>query len=492
MLKHTLITLILFFIAALSGMPQTPLFYGTTTRGGTTTNSYGTIFTFNPADNSENVVWNFGFSTDGRVPWGNLVSNSSGTLFYATTINGGVNPAGGTIISFDPATSRDSVLWSFGSGTDGSAPGGSLVYDAGNGLYYGTTVNGGTHDLGGFGAGGTIFSFNPSTNAENIVWNFGGGNDGHTPYGDLVFYAANGLYYGLTFAGGTDSVGTIFSFNPATNAENVVWSFHGGADGANPKRSLVFDSNNGLFYGTTQFGGTNHNGTLFSFNPTTNAENVVWTFGNGTDGNNPLANLVYDDANGLFYGMTWLGGTGSDGVIFSFNPATNAENVVWNFTGGTNSARPQGNDLVYDGGNGLYYGMTFGGGNSGDGTIFTFNPSTNAVNDVWRFGTGTDGIKPYGNLVLYNPSAGINSQGANAFATISPNPTAGQFRIEFKQGNTNKYSVEVANSMGESIYKSVVSGSQITVNIGARPAGLYFVYLNSDTDSGVYKVLLLK
>jgi uncharacterized repeat protein (TIGR03803 family) len=96
-------------------------------------------------------------------------------VFCSMATMGGTKDSG-NIIRFNAATDKDSVVWSFGSGTDGKHPNGNLVYDAGNGLLYGMTQNGGTDGTN--SKDGVIFSFNPIGNAENVVWDFGNGMDG--------------------------------------------------------------------------------------------------------------------------------------------------------------------------------------------------------------------------------------------------------------------------------------------------------------------------
>ena len=62
-----------------------------------------------------------------------------------------------------------------------------------------------------------------------------------------------------------------------------------------------------VLYGMTLYGGTYGNGTIYSFNPDSNKEKVVWSLGGGTDGNGPNANLVYDTLNRLFLWNNILG-----------------------------------------------------------------------------------------------------------------------------------------------------------------------------------------
>ena len=96
---------------------------------------------------------------------------------------------------------------------------------------------------------------------------------------------------------------------PAFGAdEAVIWNFGGGtspdgspADAAYPKSNLVMDANGNL-YGTSEAGGAYNLprcvlcsglGTVFSLTPPSTSggswnESVLWDFGNGTDGSNPV------------------------------------------------------------------------------------------------------------------------------------------------------------------------------------------------------------
>jgi uncharacterized repeat protein (TIGR03803 family) len=75
----------------------------------------------------------------------------------------------------------------------------------------------------------------------------------------------DGLFYGTTIYGGSSDNGTIFSFNPTGNVLTSLASFDG-ANGAFSSASLTLGTD-GLFYGTTQGGGTSDAGTIFSFDP---------------------------------------------------------------------------------------------------------------------------------------------------------------------------------------------------------------------------------
>jgi uncharacterized repeat protein (TIGR03803 family) len=468
------ITVVIAFLLAGSLSAQTPVFYGMTEYGGS--DGLGAIIKFNPATNAESVVWSLGNGSDGSIPIGNLANGAGNGLFYGMTAGGGSNGGKGAIISFNPSTNAEAVVWSFGSGSDGANPEGTLVYDAAKGLFYGMTSGGGTNGK------GAIISFNPSTNAEAVVWDFGSGSDGANPGADLVYDAVNGLFYGMTTYGGNNSNGTIISFNPSTNAEAVLWSFGGVGDGAYPYGDLVYDAYNALFYGTTETGGT-AGGIIFSFNPGTNAEAVVWNFGSGSDGKEPRGNLVYDATNNLFYATTNAGGTNSQGAIISFNPATNAEAVEWDFGSGTDGNDPIGS-LSYDANNGLFYGMTYSGGTNNKGAIISFNPSTNAEAVVWSLGSGSDGLYPWGNLVYYGGTASVNDiASSTSLVNVYPNPNNGVFTLQ-SSVVSGQLSVEIYNMLGEKVYSAFLPQTPkgaLNVDLSNQSNGIYLYRLISGT-----------
>ena len=88
---------------------------------------------------------------------------------------------------------------------------------------------------------------------------FSGGPDGAWPLAGLT--NVNGTLYGTTVYGGTSGDGTVFQVSTA-GTEAVIYTFAGGADGANPYAGLT--NVNGTLYGTTNRGGANGHGAVFN------------------------------------------------------------------------------------------------------------------------------------------------------------------------------------------------------------------------------------
>jgi uncharacterized repeat protein (TIGR03803 family) len=364
------------------------ILYGTAEYGGT--HAAGTVFEFTPKPNG---VWDakslHSFNNngkDGTDPNGVLVSDAAGNL-YGTTHEGGkyncIDGCGSVFELVRKASGAwtEKVLYSFNdNGTDGTYPDGGLIFDA-TGNLYGTTAGGGANGH------GAVFELTLQPNGkwtDTILHSFNAnGTDGYLPEAGLIFDAAGNLY-GTTYEGGADFYGTVFALTPAGGGvwnETILHNFGNGTDGSEPEASLVFDAAGNL-YGTTYRGGTNGSGTAFELTPAGGGawnETVLHNFGSGTDGANPTAALIFDSAGNL-YGTTSAspydgGGTQYDGTAFELTPAGGGnwtETVLHDFGVGTDGANPYG-ALIFDSAGNLY-GTTSSGGAYTGGTVFEITP----------------------------------------------------------------------------------------------------------------------
>ena len=241
----------------------------------------GTVFSINSNTGAEKVLYSFCNQqncADGAAPAAGLI-NVNGTL-YGTTYMGGVTGCiedlgCGTVFSLDPNTGAEKVLYSFCSQqncSDGAQPEASMMEV--NGILHGTTVHGGA-GCGGEGCG-TVFSLDPNTGDEEVLYSFCSQQncaDGEVPISNLI--NVKGMLYGVTGAGGSAnctnygaSCGTAFSIDPSTGAEKVLHSFcilRNCRDGRQPQSGLI--DVNGVLYGTTMYGGERDSGTVFALTP---------------------------------------------------------------------------------------------------------------------------------------------------------------------------------------------------------------------------------
>jgi len=186
------------------------------------------------------VLHSFSGPTDGANPRGSLIQAADGD-FYGTASSGG--SAGlGTVFKIT-AAGTFTVLHHFTGGpADGAQPNASLVQGP-DGSLYGTTVRGGTAEL------GTVFRI--AASVVTVLHSFSGAPDGALPYAALI-RARDGNFYGTTSAGGL-GFGTIFMMTP-DGTLTVKHSFTLAAEGGGPSAGLL-QASDGNFYGTATYGG---------------------------------------------------------------------------------------------------------------------------------------------------------------------------------------------------------------------------------------------
>jgi uncharacterized repeat protein (TIGR03803 family) len=315
-------------------------------------------------DSGERILWSFGPSYSGGFhPEAGLLS-VKGTL-YGTTAEGGAYAGSGTgcgTVFAIPESGKVkiNVLHSFGSGSDGCEPKGTLINV--KGVLYGTTVGGGAYKL------GTIFTISPS-GKEATFYSFGDVKDGADfPSGGLLY--SSGLLYGTS---ATPQGGTVFAISPSKK-QKVLHTFGYGTDGSDPVASVI--DVNGTLYGTTEKGGSCGYGTVFAIRLSSATEKVLHSFFcSSEDGGFPYAPLV--DVNGTLYGTTYAGGTYNGpslgGTVFAISPSSGKEKVVYDFSHYPDGKFPEAGLLNV---NGTLYGTTTeGGAYYYFGTVFSVTTS---------------------------------------------------------------------------------------------------------------------
>ena len=241
-------------------------------------------------------------------------------------------------------------------------------------------------------------------------------NDGALPEFVTPAQGRDGDIYGTTFFGGSSTAcgagcGTVFKVTPQGALTSVSFGVDG-TEGAGPNAGLVLGPD-GLLYGTTSSGGASGNGEVFSLNPKTRAITVLHSF-NGSDGASPDAPLTLGPG-GKYYGTTFVGGATNNGTVFSIT-RSGTFTSLHSFSSGADGANPLGGGLTL-GSDGALYGVTFFGGNggSGRGTIFRITAS-GTVTILYVF-DGTNGANPYGTLLL--------AADGNMYGTTSGDVTSG-------------------------------------------------------------------
>jgi uncharacterized repeat protein (TIGR03803 family) len=190
------------------------------------------------------------------------------------------------------------------------------------------------------------------------------------------------------------------------STEQTLHNFTGGTDGADPVADLLYDPVSGLVYGTTNNGGgaaacTKGCGTVFAIRPDGTGYTILYRFLGGTsDGANPQAGLVMDSSGNL-YGTTYNGGAQNLGTVFRLTPVGGGlftESVIHSFAGRTagDGAHPLSRLLLDPTGN--LVGTTFSGGVHNKGSVFKMQPD-GAELMLYSF-SGPDGSQPRAGVVL--------------------------------------------------------------------------------------------
>jgi uncharacterized repeat protein (TIGR03803 family) len=376
--------------------------YGTTTEGGSGGN--GTIFKMNRDGTGFTNLHSFAAGSgsfpnitneDGGYPIGLILSGDS---LYGTTGVGG-RFASGTVFALNTDGSGFTTLYTFtatsGSyiNSDGDGPN-SLVL-SGNTLY-------GVATAGGSWGNGTVFTLNTNGTGFTTLYSFSAAtygflsinNDGIEPYGlilsgkTLYGTAGNGgnsgdgnygsFGNGTVFALNTDGTGftTLHKFSASSTNSS---GFYTNSDGASPNPLILSGK---PLYGTTYYGGVSNCGTVFAVNTDGTGFTTLHSFTNGTDGGFPFAGLIL--SGNTLYGATGRG-DGDGATVFAVNTDGTGFTTLYKVT--PMSANPSGVYTNSDGAqllagllltNNTLYGAAFGGGNQGNGTIFSL--SLGAIN----------------------------------------------------------------------------------------------------------------
>jgi uncharacterized repeat protein (TIGR03803 family) len=334
--------------------------YSTANAGGAS--GYGAVFEVNK--NGETVLYSFAGGSDGAYPEGGLIKDGVGNLYGTTTAGGGVADAGTVFMVTTGGVEQ--VLYAFPGGENGAVPEAGLARDT-QGNLYGTTTSGGAYGK------GTVFRLTaPKSGSqwtETVLYSFGSGSDGAIPVAGITL-AKGKILYGTTSAGGAYGYGTIFQLAASGSVwtETILHNFQDGDDGAVPYGGLIWDTLGNL-YGAATEGGSGGGGTIFELTPA----NGGWTFtalysnpGWGISGS--FRNLALD-ASGNLYGTTHCDGANSAGTVYKLTPATGSWTYtsLYVFEGGSDGLYSFSNPVLES--NHLY-GTTKQGGADGNGVIW--------------------------------------------------------------------------------------------------------------------------
>jgi uncharacterized repeat protein (TIGR03803 family) len=441
--------------------------YGTTLQGGA---GWGVVYKVNTAL-QESVLYSFKGGTDGCGPVAGVVRDSAGNLYGTADACGTANA--GVVFKLSKAGSY-TVLYSFTGGAAGANPYGGVIRDPAGDLY-GTTIDGGSAN------NGVVYKVD-TAGQESVLYSFPPPSDGSYPYAGVIRDSAGNLY-GTTDGGGAANQGVVYKLNKA-GQETVLYSFTGGADGADPYAGVALDSSGNL-YGTTVYGGSSNAGVVYKLDKA-GQETVLYSFTGGADGANPYAGVIIDPAGNL-YGAASGGGAADEGVVYKLD-AAGSYTVLHGFTGGDDGAYPHASLTLDSAGN--LYGTTYSGGTSvnvcfsGCGVVYKVNTAGQET-VLYSFKGAPDGANPEAGAILDSTGNlyGTTYSGGSANAgVVYKLDTAGQESVLclFNEGafGGRPYGGVILDSAGN-LYGTTESG-------GASGAGVVYKLNKSGQETVLY------
>lgn len=271
------------------------------------------------------------------------------------------------------------VLYNFTGGLDGSSPWGQLAMDPAGNFYTGTMEGG--NDTG----SGAASKLKPLAGSWLLqpLYDFNGGiDDGIQPQ---VVVASNGVVFGATQAGGLSNCGIVFQLTPPSTVpvnalapwnKTILHTFAGGNDGCNAFSPPIIDSAGNLYGTTADGGGANDAGVVYELvrSGQSYTEKILYAF-SGRDGAVPAFGLIADSSFTNLYGATQVGGTQGYGTVFRLtNTGSGWTESVLYNFHNSSDGQQPQSGLAMDA-SGNLYGTTGVGGNGGGGTVFELSPS---------------------------------------------------------------------------------------------------------------------
>jgi len=452
------------------------------------------------------ILHNF---SNNETPYGSLTQ--SGNVFYGMTYAGGDSNKG-YIFSVNKDGSNFKDIWNFvDTGTAGNANGEHPVNTL---ILSGHKLYGMTSGNSNFPANyGNVFSINTDGTGYKDLWDFYdtaytiGNSNGMFPYGSLLL--VRNKLYGMTYTGGYNGAGLIFSIDTNGGAFKDLLDFSQTINGGGPEGGLILIGRKlfGTTYGYCEECGRTENGlygdgNVFSIDTDGTQYKDVYVFA-GPNGVEPEGDLVASADGKRLFGTTYRGGGNNKNLGVVFGVDTDGGNfkdlLTFNDTNGAYST----STLILSGN--TLYGMASEGGsyfenyNPGFGTIYSLDTNGSAFSLIQNFNL-SDGAYPDGKLTLIGDSlygmasgggfdgdgeifacsavapAGIqNITSGNGHVSVFPNPSNGQFVISIKNNEVGTAKqVNIYNVLGEIVYSQPnIVNSTFNIDMSSQANGMY-------------------
>ena len=224
------------------------------------------------------------------------------------------------------------------------------------------------------------------------AFEYGVGTPGRTG----LLLQSDGSFLGVSETGGAYGFGVLYQLKQDGTVR--LLSHFGGPElpgGGGRKCDLMRDAA-GIIWSATSSGGTGGEGTVFKFDPATEVTTTVVQFattGQPSPGAAPEGGLALG-SDGFLWGTCSRGGLSGNGAVYKLQPQTGAVSFVASFTGpdGALPGRWPTGVLTADAAGNLW-GVTAWGGADDTGTVFKVHPATGVVTNSIVF-TSESGLHP--------------------------------------------------------------------------------------------------
>ncbi len=186
--------------------------------------------------------------------------------------------------------------------------------------------------------------------------------------------------------------GTVFKVNTDGTDYQILHHFRGGSSDGTWSPGNLIESGE-ILYGMTFNGGSGNLGIIFSINIDGTGFKLLHSLVGGTnDGGSSHSSLIQSGS--VLYGLARAGDTSNLGILFRINTDGTSFQILHSFAGGAgDGAAPMAGSLVQSGS--MLYGMTHTGGESNCGVVFQLRTDGTSFQVLHSF-TGTDGKNPVG------------------------------------------------------------------------------------------------
>ena len=271
--------------------------YGVARYGGTSNS--GVLYRLSP-NGTYTILHEFSGGSDGGNPIASPVEATDGSIYGVAM---GSFVLASTLYRYTPQSGSFATVYTFDEAHGQYA---TYLIQGSDGSLYGTAVWGGNSQC------GTAFKI---TTSGTPLWaySFPCGAGGYNP--QMLLQAADGSFYGVAEnGGGCQYCGTIFKSDNEGHVSTLYSLPPILVHGQNP--AILLQATDGNLYGVTYAGGQFSDGTVFKMT-TSGTYTVLYSLDSATTGGSPTGMMQH--TNGLLYGTAGVGGTSGNGTVYSFN-----------------------------------------------------------------------------------------------------------------------------------------------------------------------------